>query len=342
MKSRAFLRTLWFALIVPAIATGGSAASEAAGESLHLHKNPLREALRPVPTTALFRMEGYYVWDPSVIKVGDTYHLFASRWPASLGMIGWKKSEVIRATSRSLFGPYEFQQVVLTPSMHPWATQAIHNPKIMPLGERFVLYHLGIPKWQTGFAFADKIEGPWTVLPGPVLATNNPAITPLPGGGFYAVGKFKPTKTKDGSWDAYMHAFTASDIQGPYTLVGGSGNRLPGDFELEDPTLWRSPAHYNVVCTDWEGKVTGLNKAVVYYTSTDGIAYRLFSPVPVWSQADPVPFADGTLMPVKNIERPQVFIDEAGAVAALLVAVRPQDPGAPTFILIRPVAGFTP
>jgi hypothetical protein len=59
-------------------------------------------------------MEGYYLWDPSVIKVGDTYHLFCSRWPKDTEMKGWMKSHVIRAASKSLFGPYQFQEVVLS------------------------------------------------------------------------------------------------------------------------------------------------------------------------------------------------------------------------------------
>jgi hypothetical protein len=28
-----------------------------------------------------FAMDGYFVWCGSCIKVGDTYHLFSSRWP---------------------------------------------------------------------------------------------------------------------------------------------------------------------------------------------------------------------------------------------------------------------
>lgn len=82
--------------------------------------NDLRAALQPVPREAIFKMEGYYLWDPSVIKVGNTFHLFTSRWPEADGMIGWKKSHIIRATSRSLFGPYTFAEIVFEPKNHPW------------------------------------------------------------------------------------------------------------------------------------------------------------------------------------------------------------------------------
>ena len=43
------------------------------------NSNPLRQALRPIPKAAVFKMEGWSLWDPSLIKVGETYHLFCSR-----------------------------------------------------------------------------------------------------------------------------------------------------------------------------------------------------------------------------------------------------------------------
>jgi hypothetical protein len=310
----------------------------------HPDGNPFREALQPVPETAIFKMEGYYLWDPSLIKVGDTYHLFASRWPVtSERMEGWKKSHVIRATSKSLFGPYKFQEVVLSPSKHPWATQAVHNPKVMKTGGRFLIYHLGIPQWKTGFAYADSIDGPWTPVPEPVLATNNPAIIERADGSAYAVGKFKPKPIRDGQWDACMQVFEADNINGPYKLLGGPSNRLPDNFELEDPTLWWANSRYNVICTDWEAKVTGIQKAVVYYTSKNGVDYELYSRIPVWSQKDPVPLANGKSIKISGVERPQVFVDEKGAVIALLASVYPADRAKDsTYIIVRPVDHFVP
>jgi hypothetical protein len=303
--------------------------------------NPLRDALQPVPETAVFKMEGYYLWDPSVIEVGDTYHLFCSRWPKDTEMKGWMKSHVIRATSKSLFGPYQFQEVVLHPSNHPWATQGVHNPKITRAGNKYLLYHLGIPQWKTGFAFADSIQGPWTPVPNPVISTNNPALLVRPDGSAYAVGKFKPKVPRDGRWDANMQAFEAADYKGPYKLIQDTLNRLPCNFELEDPTIWWANNRYNVICTDWEAKVTGVSKSVIYYTSKDGVNYELYSQIPVWSQTDPVPMQIGKAMKVKGIERPQVFTDEKGAVVALLASIYPEEVG-PTFIVIRPVKNFIP
>ncbi len=303
--------------------------------------NPLKKALQPVPESAIFKMDGYYLWDPSVIKVGDTYHLFCSRWPKDTEMKGWQKSHVIRATSKSLFGPYQFQEVVLHPSNHPWATQGIHNPKITKVGNKYLIYHLGIPQWKTGFALADSIQGPWTPVPHPVISTNNPALLIRPDGSAYAVGKFKPKVTRDGKWDANMQAFEASGYMGPYQLLQDTLNRLPGNFELEDPTIWWANNQYNVICTDWEAKVTGVQKSVIYYTSKDGINYELYSQIPVWSQTEPVPLQNGKSVNVKGIERPQVFTDDKGKLVALLASIYPAE-GGPTYIIIRPVKNFEP
>ncbi len=303
--------------------------------------NPLKKALLPLPESAIFKMEGYYLWDPSVIKVGDTYHLFCSRWPAEKGMQGWRESHAIRATSKSLFGPYQFQEVVLHPSNHPWATQAVHNPKITRAGNKYLLYHLGIPQWKTGFAFADSIQGPWTPVPQPVIATNNPALLIREDGSAYVVGKYKPKLTRDGKWDANMQAFEAIDYKGPYQLVKDTLNRLPNNFELEDPTIWWANNRYNVICTDWEAKVTGVQKSVVYYTSKDGINYELYSQIPLWSQSEPVPMEHGKTMPVRGIERPQVCLNEKGELIALLASIYPAVEG-PTYIMIRPVKKFVP
>ena len=149
-------------------------------------------AMRAVPSSAIFGMDGHHVWDPSVIEVDGTFHLFASRWPVEAGFEGWRGSEVIRAVAPSLLGPYTFCEVVLRAADHPFARRGVHNPKTVRIGERFLLYHLAIPPWQTGFALATSINGPWTVVDHPVIPTSNPAILARPDGSIYAVGKCKP------------------------------------------------------------------------------------------------------------------------------------------------------
>ena len=310
----------------------------------YTNSNPLLEALKPVPETAVFEMKGYSLWDPSVIQVDDTFHLFCSRWKEADGWDAWKKSHVIRATSKSLFGPYKFEEVVIKPEDHPWATAGIHNPKIIKIGNKFLLYHLGIPKWHTGFLFSDSIEGPWEALSESLIKTNNPSIWVHEDGRVYALGKFKPAKkdTKDGRWDAYMRAFKAPNIMGPYDVVGDNKNRLPNDFELEDPTVWYSNNQYNVICTDWEAKVTGIDKSVLLYTSKNGIDYSLYSQIPLWHRNEPTPMEGGKILLLDKIERPQVYLNKQNELVALLVSATRKSNSDQGIIIVRPVEKFTP
>ena len=92
----------------------------------------------------------------------------------------------------------------------------------------------------------------------------------------------------------------------------------------------------------WASKATGIRKAIVYYTSKNGIDYELVSQEPVWSQNDPVPLADARSLTIAGVERPQVCLDDKGAVIALLASAYPSAKSEPTFIIIRPVDHFLP
>lgn len=308
-------------------------------EMSYRDENPFREALKPVPGSAVFKMEGYFLWDPSLIEVDGTYHLFMSRWPLEKGFSGWMASNIIRATSKSLYGPYTFQEEVLSPVNHPWATKGICNSKIVKIGNQYLLYYLGIPKWQCGFAFSDKIEGPWKSITEPVIPTNNPALMQKEDGKIYVVGKYRDGVVKDGKWDVYMNAFEADCIMGPYRKIGGETSRLPRNFELEDPTLWWANNQYNVICTDYEGKVSGLSKSVLMYTSKDGVNYKLYSNVPIWKKTEGLPMENGKVISIELVERPEVYINEQGEIQSLLVSIKE---GEESYIVIRPVDNFIP
>src|SRR5690606_20252214 len=96
------------------------------------------------------------------------------------------------------------------------------------------------------------------------------------------------------------------------------------------------------ICLDWDSKATGIFKAFTYYTSKDGINYKLYSNIPIWTRNEPIAIADGTELKVTRLERPQVFLDDNGAVQALLASAQPENRDAPWFILIRPVKNFIP
>jgi hypothetical protein len=66
------------------------------------------------PKGSGFKMDGYWIWGGSMIKVGSIYHLFASRWVKNEKFPdGYRQnSEIVRATSDSPYGPFKFEEIV--------------------------------------------------------------------------------------------------------------------------------------------------------------------------------------------------------------------------------------
>jgi hypothetical protein len=172
-----------------------------------------------LPTTAVFRQEGWCLWDPCVVRGDDgLLHLFYSRWPAALGFDAWcTHAEIARATATNAAGPYEFRGVAL-PSRGAefWDGHSVYNTCVVRDGSRFLLYYTGnrgtadwapdrrIPgsseAWWTqrnrqriGVAVADHPGGPWTRLDKPLIDVGPgfgqgivavPNVVAKPGGGF--------------------------------------------------------------------------------------------------------------------------------------------------------------
>src|SRR3954466_4923732 len=95
----------------------------------YMHAQTLKEVLKPAVKSGGFKMDGYILWCPSVIKDGNTYHMFASRWPEQYGLAGWTTySEIVHATSQKLTGPYTFKEVVIQKREGFWDNDRAHNP----------------------------------------------------------------------------------------------------------------------------------------------------------------------------------------------------------------------
>lgn len=309
----------------------GRAAEAKPPASLEAHS--LKDALRPAVKKGGFAMEGFILWCSSVIKVGDTYHLFASRWPAEYGLGGWTKySECVRATSKDLLGPYTFQEVVLSKRPDAWDNSRVHNVKIVRVGGKFVLYYINTAN-QTGYAVADAITGPWTRLDAPAMKVSNPAILVRPDQSVYVFGRLgDAAKVNRGI------AFTAPGYAGPYSLVAHGDNLLPNGGELEDPTIWWAHGQYNILLNDWKGHATGTSKAGAQYFSKDGEHYTLMSREPVFTKT--VAYDDGTTETFSRRERPFVYVNEREEVIALFTACLPKE--GPARIVVQPVDHYVP
>lgn len=324
MKIRNFIT---ITILIAGIIHFGAYSSKAQGVSL-------KSSMKPAVKEGGFKMDGYFLWCPSVIKVDDTYHLFCSRWPESVGMGGWTTwSECVRATSKNLFGPYKFEEVVLQKrDSTQWDKERIHNVKIMKIGSKFVLYYIST-KMKTGYTWADKITGPWTRISKPAIHVTNPAILVRPDNTIYVIGRGEgPDKTNIAT------AFTAPKFDGEYSMLKEGKNVLPDGYELEDPTIWWANNQYNILANDWKAKATNINKAGAQYYSKDGLSYTLVSKEPVFTKT--VEFDDHTAETFRRRERPFVYLNEKNEVIALFTTCLPDN--GPARIVIQPVANYYP
>ena len=309
--------------------------------------NPLKAKLGYPLRDGGFMRKGFNLWDPSIIQVGDTYHMFASCWNSE-NFSAWKTSFIVRGTSKNLLGPYTFAGEVFRPRPGDFFdAEGCHNPKITFHNGKYYLYYLGIPAWKSGVAVSDSVEGPWVRQKDWCIPANNPALWVHPDGSVYGVGKVKvenpkyPGSKKFDELLHYIHAFQAKSILGPYRMLHrGRDNALPNNYENEDPCLWHDGARYHMLLTDLHGFATGFHKSFAYYTSLDGISYELVSREPLFTNQIPIRFEDGSETKFLRIERPNIFLDRDGSVTAVLAACSPENQKEGARILVFPVDRF--
>jgi hypothetical protein len=270
---------------------------------------PLVQRLQPVGRNSGFHMPGYFVWCGSVIKVGDTYHMFASRWPEGTGFPqGYRAhSEIVRATARKPEGPYTFAEVVIGKrSADKWDSGMAHNPAIYRVGETFVLYYNaskeGSHYRQIGIATAPAVTGPWTRSDRPLELgirsdANNPAACFEPDGSVKLI--WRDAKLRD-------YISIAKTFRGPYSVA--NDNVLPED-RFEDFFLFKEDGKYHLVCQDsLAGHVTGHNSWGAHLWSPNGIdGWKKASPPHIYDMK--IRWDDGTVFRPRRRERPWLLIE---------------------------------
>lgn len=277
-----------------------------------LSAQSLENAILPADKENGFKMDGYILWCPSVIKVGDTYHLFASRWPEKYGLAGWTTySEIVRATSKNLLGPYVFQEVVIKKRAGFWDNDRAHNPKILKSGDTYVLYYISSAN-ETGYAYSKSITGPWNRADKTAMPFSNPAPFIRPDGSVYVFGR----KSIGGKRIAQAYEATAYNAE--YIKISDQYNLLPDSNQLEDPTIWWEHNQYNVIVSDFGGEATGIKKDGAQYFSKDGINYQLLGNKPIYGKT--VKYTDGTSFTFRRRERPFVYAEESGRPTAFFTA----------------------
>ena len=296
----------------------------------------LKDALKPALKNGGFKREGYILWCPTVIKVANTYHLFASSWPEQYGLGGWTKySEIIRATSDNLYGPYQFREVVIRKRDGYWDNDRAHNPKIVKSGNKYVLYYISSAN-ETGYASADSITGPWTRVDSIAMPFSNPAPLVRADGSVYVFGRKAIGNIR------IAQGYESGSYNGKYRLLNNGTNLLPDSSQLEDPTIWWASGQYNVILSDFNGDLTGVKKNGAQYYSVDGIHYYPFTKEPIYTKT--VTYDDGSSRTFRRRERPFVYVDEMGRVTAFFTSclVQNGDGTEQSWIEVQPVNNYVP
>jgi len=263
------------------------------------------------PAGSGFKMEGYWVWCGSVIKVDSLYHLFASRWPKTGPFPeGYKThSEIVRATSKSPMGPYRFEEVVIgeRDSIF-WDSNMAHNPTIQKIGDEYVLFYIGSDFTtcqdgstallrRTGYAVSKSIDGPWIRSDRPVIDTesNNPALL--------VDRKGVKLMYRDAKLRIYMAE--AETYKGPFSIT--NDNVWPA-CRLEDFYLFRAGNQYHMICEDNTGGVSGHERWGVHLCSGNGTdGWRAYSPPVVYNHE--IQLTNDSILRLVRRERPQLLIE---------------------------------
>lgn len=291
--------------------------------------------MKPLATRAIFAMDGYFVWDPSlVMDAAGNHHLFFSRWPIREGFEAWvTHSEVCRAKAESPVGPYQFAEVVLPRRPGYWDGDVTHNPSVLRFGERYYLYYNGNQSdggwWdhrsnqRVGVAVADRPAGPWTRFDQPLLdvtpgawdakVTTNPSCAQTPDGRFILVYKGVGDRLPPPFYGPVLHGVAFADrptgpfVKHPEPIFASAGAEFPG----EDPFVWCQDGRYHALLKDQGTFYTSSRRAIVRFESADGLNWTL-SENPLFHERVLV-HPDGRREDVQMLERPFLYCPVDGA-----------------------------
>lgn len=240
-----------------------------------------------------------YYWDGTIVKANGNYHLFATRWPGSIGFNpGWLSSDPIHAVGgTNPLGPYVDKGFAYSQSSFGSDPHKGHNLQVLTLLDgTYAMVVSEVVPW-TIFT-STSVDGPWKPCPsapGPGLSVpstgfggnnsyaSNVSIVVRPDGNFQSIqrhglialsttgvcGPYKaqqPTN-KYASSDAVPAASKASIFPNRQKHLDPTGpSRVESTYSIaEDPFIWYSAGLYHVLY-GYPGDRVGY-----HLTSVDGI-----------------------------------------------------------------------
>lgn len=295
------------------------------------------------------QLDGYYVWDCSVIKSGGKYHMFSSRWKEEYGF-GWNwvfNSEIIHSVSDTPEGPYVFQNVALPRRGRQYFDgMNTHNTCIKEYNGKFYLYYMGttyggdIPTtpdvsqfyceetWnrkRIGVAVADDINGEFVRRDTPLLEprdcshwdctiTTNPSVAIMPDGKTYMIYKSRCAYAKP----LKLGIAVADTPDGEFRRLSDDPilDFKDDDKHIEDPFIWydTNKGKFCLIAKDDVKNgafgVTGEWGAGFYAESEDCMDFTIGDDPKVYSRR--VLWEDGVERLQANLERPSLLFDDNG------------------------------
>jgi hypothetical protein len=270
------------------------------------------QRIQPVPKESGFRMDGYWVWGGSMVKVDGKYHLFASRWVKNNDFPENYRndSEIVRAISDDPLGPFQFEEVIIGERDSVfWDSNMAHNPTIHKIDNEFVLFYIGSDFTtyrensnyllrRVGYATAKSIDGPWIRTEEPLTnaESNNPAVL-VEDNGIKLIYR-----------DAPLHVFLAEaeNLQQPFEMV--NDNVWP-EHKIEDFYFFKMNDQYHFICEDNVGGISGHERWGVHLYSENGAGqWKKYDPVVVYNHE--LIYTNGDTLHCTRRERPQLLIQK--------------------------------
>lgn len=312
------------------------------------------DRLLPAPRDGGYEQPGHWVWCGSVVRGEDgRYHLFAALWSMARSFYSGYvvSSEIVRASSDTLEGPYAFEEQVLADRGEGfWDGRMTHNPSILYHDGRYLLFYIGgtFPgarpsrealrfaspnvHMQIGVAVSKSVFGPWTRLDEPILRPN-------PNGwDAQTVTNPAPCVAPDGSLLLYYRSNTPEGLKigvaraKPGTLVFERLSDQPiltdhPEYSIEDQFVWHNGDGYEMICKDMFGNITGEVWGGAHFLSPDGLTWQPAPDPMAYSRT--IDWADGERETLYHFDRPNIYLENGKpkALFAALGRAGASDPG---------------
>lgn len=290
----------------------------------------------PISEKNIFKEEGYFIWDTSMIKGEDgKYHLIYSRWKKDQGFPAWLVfSEIAHAIADSPVGPWEYKETLLKGRGGKyWDALTAHNPMMKVFDGKYYLYYnatnmgdhpytesdlqaLGQqggkhPDWsiirnnqRVGVAVAESLDGPWNRMDKPLLepsgpvATmlNNPAVAEKDGTYYMIVKGDKPNEAKFVRNQAMA---VSKSPTGPFEI---QEKAVIDYLDTEDVAMWYDSKREHFYAVFHTHGFIGM------VSSPDGINWKKATEFQVTPKE--ILMSDGSYLVPDRVERPFVYVEE--------------------------------